>query len=54
MSHEHRGGGFGEGPRDSGTQYAQRTGETVSVMKTTAGDDKWGHWPPCTGLFGSK
>ncbi|KAH3873956.1 hypothetical protein DPMN_037197 [Dreissena polymorpha] len=29
------------GPRDSGTQYAKRTGETVSGMKTTAGDDKW-------------
>ncbi|KAH3882774.1 hypothetical protein DPMN_006719 [Dreissena polymorpha] len=29
-THEHRGGGFREGPRDSGTQYAQRTGETVS------------------------
>ncbi|KAH3895754.1 hypothetical protein DPMN_019919 [Dreissena polymorpha] len=29
------------GPRDGGTQYAQRTGETVSGMKTTAGDDKW-------------
>ncbi|KAH3872480.1 hypothetical protein DPMN_035696 [Dreissena polymorpha] len=43
MSHEHRRGGFREGPRDSGTQYAQRTGETVSGMKTTAGDDKWGH-----------
>ncbi|KAH3773757.1 hypothetical protein DPMN_175125 [Dreissena polymorpha] len=33
----------GEGPRDSGTQYAQRTGETVSGMKTTAGDSERGH-----------
>ncbi|KAH3893859.1 hypothetical protein DPMN_018011 [Dreissena polymorpha] len=40
---EHRGGGFKEGPRDSGTQYAQRTGETVSGMKTTAGDSERGH-----------
>ncbi|KAH3892829.1 hypothetical protein DPMN_016961 [Dreissena polymorpha] len=40
---EHRGGGLIEGPRDSGTQYAQRTGETVSAMKTTAGDSESGH-----------
>ncbi|KAH3849575.1 hypothetical protein DPMN_091978 [Dreissena polymorpha] len=33
----------GEGPRDSGTQYAQRTGEKVSGMKTTAGDSERGH-----------
>ncbi|KAH3864568.1 hypothetical protein DPMN_027587 [Dreissena polymorpha] len=31
------------GPRDGGTQYAQRTGETVSGMKTTAGDSERGH-----------
>ncbi|KAH3849663.1 hypothetical protein DPMN_092066 [Dreissena polymorpha] len=40
---ELRGGGLIEGPRDSGTQYAQRTGETVSGMKTTAGDSERGH-----------
>ncbi|KAH3753805.1 hypothetical protein DPMN_188455 [Dreissena polymorpha] len=34
---------LGEGPRDSGTQYAQRTGETVSGMKTTAVDSERGH-----------
>ncbi|KAH3894206.1 hypothetical protein DPMN_018363 [Dreissena polymorpha] len=28
--------------RDPGTQYAQRTGETVSGMKTTAGDSESG------------
>ncbi|KAH3848637.1 hypothetical protein DPMN_091017 [Dreissena polymorpha] len=40
MSHEHRGGGLIEGPRDSGTQYVRRTGETVSGMRTTAGDNE--------------
>ncbi|KAH3726515.1 hypothetical protein DPMN_052382 [Dreissena polymorpha] len=30
-------------PRDSGTKYAQRTGETVSGKKTTAGDSESGH-----------
>ncbi|KAH3790936.1 hypothetical protein DPMN_169144 [Dreissena polymorpha] len=40
---ELRGGGLIEGPRDSGTQYAQHTGETVSGMKTTAGDSERGH-----------
>ncbi|KAH3769155.1 hypothetical protein DPMN_170403 [Dreissena polymorpha] len=43
MSHEHRGGGLIEGPRGGVTQYAQRTGETISGMKTTAGDDESGH-----------
>ncbi|KAH3878126.1 hypothetical protein DPMN_002010 [Dreissena polymorpha] len=42
MSHEHRGGDLIEGPRDSGSQYAQRTGETVSRIKTTAGDNESG------------
>ncbi|KAH3719619.1 hypothetical protein DPMN_062470 [Dreissena polymorpha] len=40
---EHRGGGLIEGHRGGGTQYAQRTGETVSGMKTTAGDSESGH-----------
>ncbi|KAH3836645.1 hypothetical protein DPMN_110016 [Dreissena polymorpha] len=45
---EERRGGPGatfaiRGPRDGGTQYAQRTGETVSGMKTTAGDSERGH-----------
>ncbi|KAH3821588.1 hypothetical protein DPMN_123352 [Dreissena polymorpha] len=40
---ELRGGGLIEGPRDSGTQYAQRTGETVSGIKTTAGDSESGN-----------
>ncbi|KAH3886031.1 hypothetical protein DPMN_010032 [Dreissena polymorpha] len=40
---ERRGGGFKEGPQDSITQYAQRTGETVSGMKTTAGGSERGH-----------
>ncbi|KAH3876516.1 hypothetical protein DPMN_000361 [Dreissena polymorpha] len=31
------------GTPGGGTQCAQRTGETVSGMKTTAGDDKRGH-----------
>ncbi|KAH3846217.1 hypothetical protein DPMN_088516 [Dreissena polymorpha] len=35
---EHRPGGLIEGPQGGGTQYAQRTGETVSGMKTTVGD----------------
>ncbi|KAH3728335.1 hypothetical protein DPMN_054289 [Dreissena polymorpha] len=35
-------GGLREGPRGGGTQCAQRTGETVSGMKTTAGDDESG------------
>ncbi|KAH3709109.1 hypothetical protein DPMN_068570 [Dreissena polymorpha] len=38
---ETQGGGFREGPWDSGTQYAQRTGETVLGMKPTANDNKW-------------
>ncbi|KAH3852093.1 hypothetical protein DPMN_094590 [Dreissena polymorpha] len=42
-SHEHRGGGLIEGPRDGGTQYTQRTWETVSGMKTTADDSESGH-----------
>ncbi|KAH3827486.1 hypothetical protein DPMN_129421 [Dreissena polymorpha] len=40
---EVRGGGLIEGPRDSGTQYAQRTRETASGMKTMAGDSERGH-----------
>ncbi|KAH3774409.1 hypothetical protein DPMN_175791 [Dreissena polymorpha] len=40
---EHREGGLIEGPWGSGTQYAQRTGETVSGMKMTAGDAESGH-----------
>ncbi|KAH3870006.1 hypothetical protein DPMN_033184 [Dreissena polymorpha] len=40
---EHRGGGPIERPRYGGTQYAQRAGETVSGMKTTAGDFERGH-----------
>ncbi|KAH3701831.1 hypothetical protein DPMN_076827 [Dreissena polymorpha] len=42
-THEHRGGGFEEGPRGGGTQCAQCTGKTVSGMKTTAGDGERGH-----------
>ncbi|KAH3703347.1 hypothetical protein DPMN_078382 [Dreissena polymorpha] len=42
-THEHRGGGFKEGPRGGGTKCAQRAGETVSGMKTTAGDSERGH-----------
>ncbi|KAH3861523.1 hypothetical protein DPMN_024455 [Dreissena polymorpha] len=43
QSLEHRGGGPIERPWDGGTQYAQRAGETVSGMKTTAGDFERGH-----------
>ncbi|KAH3825571.1 hypothetical protein DPMN_127451 [Dreissena polymorpha] len=43
QSQEHRGGGLREGPRDGGTQYAHCTGETVSRMNTTAGDNESGH-----------
>ncbi|KAH3888094.1 hypothetical protein DPMN_012119 [Dreissena polymorpha] len=32
-----------ERPRDGGTQYAQRTGKTVSGMKKTACDSESGH-----------
>ncbi|KAH3895278.1 hypothetical protein DPMN_019439 [Dreissena polymorpha] len=40
---EHRGDVLIEGPRGGGTQYAQRNGETVAGMKTTAGDSESGH-----------
>ncbi|KAH3820967.1 hypothetical protein DPMN_122720 [Dreissena polymorpha] len=43
ISQENRGGGLIEGAQDDVTQYAQRTGETVSGRKTTAGDNESGH-----------
>ncbi|KAH3849883.1 hypothetical protein DPMN_092287 [Dreissena polymorpha] len=42
LTSEHRGCGPREWTRGGGTQCAQRTGETVSGLKTTAGDES-GH-----------
>ncbi|KAH3752724.1 hypothetical protein DPMN_187350 [Dreissena polymorpha] len=42
LASEHRGCGPREWTRGGGTQCAQRTGETVSGLKTTAGDES-GH-----------
>ncbi|KAH3787247.1 hypothetical protein DPMN_165367 [Dreissena polymorpha] len=38
-----RGGGLIEGPRGGGTQYAQRTWETVPGIEATADGGRSGH-----------